>query len=292
MAAEHEFGGHLARGAHRRDVVDQRSRPRSSLGLPPAAGRSPGWTRCATSRWSPAEQDPARLVDRRRGRTGCGRAGANTRSSRSRNFSVSPSRSGRVTSTGGAEGAGRRPRPRRARSPGRRARRGAASPPARRRRRRRRCAGNRPATAPAARTRRPPRPSAGEDLEQADVVHVLVGEHDQLEVLDPAPSACQRALERVQDGAGVRAGVDQRQRLVLDQIAVDRRRPGTASGSPGSGSRRAAAAPAPVGVAGALAPLTRGSARAPRRGGAPCPRARPATPGTAAAAARCWRRAR
>ena len=35
------------------------------------------------------------------------------------------------------------------------------------------------------------------------------------------PCCGERALERVERGAGVRAGVDQRQRIVLDQVAVD-----------------------------------------------------------------------
>ena len=61
----------------------------------------------------------------------------------------------------------------------------------------------------------------GQDLEQADVIHVLVGEHDQLEVLDRMAVLGERALELVQRLSRVRAGVDQRQRPVLDQVAVD-----------------------------------------------------------------------
>ena len=47
--------------------------------------------------------------------------------------------------------------------------------------------------------------AAGQDLEQAEMIHVLVGEHDQLEVLDPAPVRGERALEVVERLAGVRA---------------------------------------------------------------------------------------
>src|SRR5204863_9747794 len=44
---------------------------------------------------------------------------------------------------------------------------------------------------------------------------------DELEVLDLAAAARQRGLELVQRLARVRAGVDERQRLVLDQVDVD-----------------------------------------------------------------------
>ena len=44
---------------------------------------------------------------------------------------------------------------------------------------------------------------------------------DQLEVLDPVPGGVQLALELVQRLARVRPRVDQRQGLVLDQVAVD-----------------------------------------------------------------------
>ena len=63
--------------------------------------------------------------------------------------------------------------------------------------------------------------AAREDPDEADVVGVLVGEHDPLEVLDPPPVLAQRGLELVERLAGVRAGVDQRERVVLDQVAVD-----------------------------------------------------------------------
>ena len=74
--------------------------------------------------------------------------------------------------------------------------------------------------------------STGDDLQQPGVVHVLVSEHDQPEILDPAAVLCQRALEGVKCGAGVRAGVDERQWLVLDQVAIhapDEERVGIAS---------------------------------------------------------------
>ena len=60
-----------------------------------------------------------------------------------------------------------------------------------------------------------------EDLDQPDVVDVLVGDDDPLEVLDPAAVLGQRALQRVERRARVRPAVDQRQRVVLDQVAVD-----------------------------------------------------------------------
>ena len=68
---------------------------------------------------------------------------------------------------------------------------------------------------------RPRRPSGGEDADQPEVVEVLVGDDDPLEVLDPAAVLAQRALELVERLAGVGPGVDQRERVVLDQVAVD-----------------------------------------------------------------------
>ena len=50
---------------------------------------------------------------------------------------------------------------------------------------------------------------------------MLVGDDDPLEVLDAAAVLGQRALELVERLARVRAGVDERQRVVLDQVAVD-----------------------------------------------------------------------
>ncbi len=63
--------------------------------------------------------------------------------------------------------------------------------------------------------------AAGEDLEQPEVIHVLVGEHDQLEVLDRVAECGQPPLELVERLARVRPSVYERQRLVLDQVAVD-----------------------------------------------------------------------
>ena len=61
----------------------------------------------------------------------------------------------------------------------------------------------------------------GEDLDQAEVVDVLVGDHDQLEVLDRVAELLELVLELVERLAGVRPGVDQGQRLVVEQVAVD-----------------------------------------------------------------------
>ena len=60
----------------------------------------------------------------------------------------------------------------------------------------------------------------GEDVDQPEVVDVLVGDDDPLEVLDPVAVAGERPLELVECLARVRPDVDQRQRLVLDQVAV------------------------------------------------------------------------
>ena len=63
--------------------------------------------------------------------------------------------------------------------------------------------------------------AAGEDADQPEVVDVLVGDDDPLQVLDPVAEVGQRALELVERLARVRPDVDQRQRVVLDQVAVD-----------------------------------------------------------------------
>jgi hypothetical protein len=60
-----------------------------------------------------------------------------------------------------------------------------------------------------------------QDLRQALVVEVLVGDDDELEVLDLAAVVGQRALELVERLARVGAGVDQRERVVLDELDVD-----------------------------------------------------------------------
>jgi len=60
-----------------------------------------------------------------------------------------------------------------------------------------------------------------EDRRQAEVVHVLVGDDDELEVLDPPPVLGKRLLERVERRARVRSGVDKGQRVVVEEIRVD-----------------------------------------------------------------------
>ena len=60
-----------------------------------------------------------------------------------------------------------------------------------------------------------------DDLDQAEVVDVLVGDDHQLEVVDRVAAGGELAAELVQRFARVGAGVDQGQRLVLDQVAVD-----------------------------------------------------------------------
>ena len=62
---------------------------------------------------------------------------------------------------------------------------------------------------------------ARDDVDEPDVVDVLVGHDHQLEVLDRPAVRGQRALQLVERAARVRPGVDERQRLVLDQVAVD-----------------------------------------------------------------------
>ena len=60
-----------------------------------------------------------------------------------------------------------------------------------------------------------------EQAGEAGVVEVLVGEDDELEVLEPVAEAREPALEHVERPRGVRADVDERQRRVLDEPAVD-----------------------------------------------------------------------
>ena len=60
-----------------------------------------------------------------------------------------------------------------------------------------------------------------DDLDQAEVVDVLVGDDHQLEVVDRVAALAELALQLVERLAGVGPGVDQGQRLVLDQVAVD-----------------------------------------------------------------------
>ena len=71
--------------------------------------------------------------------------------------------------------------------------------------------------------------TAREDVDEADVVEVLVGDQNELEVLGAAPELPELAVDLVERDPGVGTGVDQRQRLVLDQVDVhapDRERGG------------------------------------------------------------------
>ena len=61
----------------------------------------------------------------------------------------------------------------------------------------------------------------GDDLDQAEVVDVLVGDDHQLEVVDRVAAGAELGRQLVQRLARVGTGVDQGQRLVLDQVAVD-----------------------------------------------------------------------
>jgi len=63
--------------------------------------------------------------------------------------------------------------------------------------------------------------AAREDRHEAEVVDVLMGYDDQPEVLHAVAARRERALELVERRAGVRAAVDQRERLVLDEVGVD-----------------------------------------------------------------------
>ncbi len=61
----------------------------------------------------------------------------------------------------------------------------------------------------------------GEDVDEAHVVHVLVAHEDQLEILDAMPERREALLELVERAARVRPGVEQRERVVLEQVDVD-----------------------------------------------------------------------
>ena len=65
----------------------------------------------------------------------------------------------------------------------------------------------------------------GQDRGQPEVVHVLVADDQQLDVLDRVAAGVELLLELVQGLGRVRPGVDQGQRRVLDQVGVDRARP-------------------------------------------------------------------
>ena len=98
---------------------------------------------------------------------------------------------------------------------------------------------------------------------------------DQLEVVDRVAALAELALQLVERLARVGAGVDQGQRLVLDQVAVDPPDRERGRDRAGGGCRPAPPAPAPARASG----VTPGSARGPRRAWPPCPRGRPATRG-------------
>ena len=61
----------------------------------------------------------------------------------------------------------------------------------------------------------------GEDLHQPQMVHVLVGDHDEAEILHAVAERPERLLQLVQRLAGVGARVDERERVVLDEVGVD-----------------------------------------------------------------------
>ena len=60
-----------------------------------------------------------------------------------------------------------------------------------------------------------------EDRGQPEVVHVLVADDQELEVLDRVAQRSERLLEFVERLGGVGPGVHERQRIVLDQVGVD-----------------------------------------------------------------------
>ncbi len=78
---------------------------------------------------------------------------------------------------------------------------------------------SRSVAAPSAATSAPER--CDDDLGQAEVVDVLVGDDQQLEVVDRVAALGQLRLQLVERLARVGPGVDQGQRLVLEQVAVD-----------------------------------------------------------------------
>ena len=60
-----------------------------------------------------------------------------------------------------------------------------------------------------------------DDVDQPEVVDVLVGEHHQLDVLDRVAVLGELVLQLVERAPGVGPRVDERQRVVLDQVGVD-----------------------------------------------------------------------
>ena len=80
-----------------------------------------------------------------------------------------------------------------------------------------------------------------DDVDEPQVVDVLMRQQDQLDVLDRVPVLAQLPLELVECATGVGARVDQRQRLVLDQVGVDaadRERRGDGEAMDAGGDRR------------------------------------------------------
>ena len=62
---------------------------------------------------------------------------------------------------------------------------------------------------------------ARDDVDQAEMVHVLVCEDDQLDVVDRVAVLGELVMQLVERPPGVRARVDERERVVLDQVGVD-----------------------------------------------------------------------
>ena len=60
-----------------------------------------------------------------------------------------------------------------------------------------------------------------DERHQAEVVDVLVAEDHEPDVLERVSQPCDPALELVERGTRIRPGVDERERLVLDQVDVD-----------------------------------------------------------------------
>ena len=271
VAGQDELDGHLARA---RAATPDRST--SACGRASGSARPAGGPRDqrvggdVLDEVVGGEQDPAVGVPEHRVRRASGPGGAATSSSRSRNDRRSPSWSGRVT--------------RRARAPGAEGARDRAQ-------REDHVLGD-----PVAAHQRVGElvvelgvvgvaldvgrehveggdlgaGAAREHVEQPEVVDVLVGDDEQLEVLDRVPARGERPLELVQRLGRVGARVDERQRVVLDQVRVDaadreRRRDGEAV-DPGVLAR----------------PSTRSRADEAEdlvARGAPCPPRRPATRG-------------
>ena len=228
------------------------------------------------SRWSAAKQDPPLLVPEDACRRGCGRGGAGPAGVRSRRAISSPSSSGRVTvdvRAPAAEAAGDAAAGPRSTSSGmplrsisstanwssasasssKLASRSAATPIA-------------ATSAPECSTRISTRPRWSMCWWVT-----TISSRSSIEW----PRSAELRGQLVERLAGVGPGVDQGQRLVLDQVAVDPPDRERGRDRAGGGSRPAPPARAPP--RGSV--VTPGSARGPRRGGAPCPRARPATRG-------------